>query len=100
MTTDAQIVKRALGALFIAVLVSWVLGIAVYSMTSAALNKHGNAARLCSFVMTADAFSALLSLMSKLTIRIQVCFVMFVTEQDDSAPSFQVEFDNALRGIV
>jgi len=100
MTTDAQIVKRTLGPLFIAVLVSWVFRITIHSMTRDALHKHGHAAELGSLVMTPDALGALLSLMSKLTIRIQIGFVMPMPKQNDAARSLEIELDDARRGVV
>lgn len=100
MATDAQIVKRPLGPFFIAVFVSWVFRIAVYPVTCDALHKHGHAAELGSLVMTADALSALLSLMSKLTIGIHIGFVMPMPKQNDAARSLEIEFDDSSRGVV
>ena len=100
MATYAQIVKRSLGALFIAVFVSWVLRIAVYPVARDALHKHGHAAELGSLVMTADALSALLSLVSKMTIGIQVGLVMAVPKQNHAARSLEIEFDHARRIVI
>lgn len=95
MATDAQIVKRPLGPFFITVFVSWVLRIAVYPVACDALHKHGHAAELGSLVMTADALGALLSLMCKLTIGIQVGFVMPMPKENYAARSLEIEFDDS-----
>jgi hypothetical protein len=95
MATDAQIVKCPLRPLFIAVLVSRVLRVAVHPVTGDTLHKHGHATELSSLMMTADALSALLRLMSKLTIRIQVRFVMPVPEKNYAACSLEIELDDA-----
>lgn len=100
MAADAQIVKRPLGPFFIAVFVSWVLRIAVYPVACDALHQHWHAAELGSLVMTADALGALLSLMSKLTIGIQIGFVMPMPKQNDAARSLEIEFDDSSgRGV-
>jgi hypothetical protein len=100
MAADAQIVKRSLGTFFIAVFVSWILRIAVYAVACDALRKHGHAAELGSFVMTADAFSALLSLMSKLTIGIQVGLVVPMPKEYYAARTLEIEFDDARARVV
>jgi hypothetical protein len=99
MATDAQIVKRPLRPLLIAVFVSRILRVAVYSVTSNALHEHGHATEFSSLVMTADALSALLRLMRELTIGIQVRFVMPVPEKNYAAGPLEIEPDHA-RGRV
>jgi hypothetical protein len=99
MATDAQIVKCPFGPFFIAVLISWILRVAVYSVTSDALHEHGHTAELSSLMMTADALSALLPLMRELAIRIQVRFVMPVPEEDYAPGSLEIELDHA-RGRI
>jgi hypothetical protein len=99
MTTDAQIVKRPFRSLLVAVFVSWILRVAIYAVTSDTLHKHGHAAELSSLMMTADALSALLPLMRKLTIGIQVRFVMPVPEKNYAARTLEIELDHA-RGRI
>jgi hypothetical protein len=99
VATYAQIVKRSLGALFIAVFVSWIPGIAVYSVACDALHEHGHTAALCSLMMTTDALGALLPLMRELAVRIQVRFVMPVPEKDYTARSLEIKLDDS-RGCV
>jgi len=100
VAADAQIVKRPLGPFFIAVPVSWVLRIAVYAVACDALHKHGHAAEFGSLVMTADALSALFSLVSKLTIGIQVGFVMPMAEKDYAARTLEIELDDSSGRVV
>src|SRR5690242_7303431 len=83
VTADTKIVKRALRPFFIAIFVSGILRITIDAVTSDALHKNRHAARLSSLMVTADALGALLCLMSKLAVRIQVRFVMAVTKRNN-----------------
>jgi hypothetical protein len=49
--------------------------------------------------MAADALCALLGLVRRLTVWIQVRFVMSMPEQDEAAPALEIEFDDS-RGCV
>jgi hypothetical protein len=100
MATDAQIVECSFRPLFIAVLVSRIPGITVYSVTSDALHEHGHAAELSSLMMTADALGALLALMRKLAIRIQVRFVVPMPEKNYAARSLEIELDDSSTCVV
>ena len=100
MATDAQIVKCSFVPLFIAVFVSRILRVAIHPVTSDALHEHGHATELSSLMMTADALSALLRLMSKLTIGIQVRFVMPVPEKNYAASSLEIELDDTCARVI
>jgi hypothetical protein len=99
MATYAQIVERSFGPLFIAVFVSRILRVAIHPVTSDALHEHRHSAELGSLVMTADALGPLLSLMSKLSIGIQVGFMMPVPEKNYAARPLEIELDYA-SGLV
>jgi hypothetical protein len=100
VATYAQIVKRSLGALFIAVLVSWIPGIAVYPVACDALHEHGHAAALGSLMMTSNALGALLRLMRELAAGIQVHFVMPVPEQNCAARSLEIKLDDSRARVI
>jgi hypothetical protein len=95
VTADAEIVKRALGSFFVTVVVAWVLRVAVRAVASNALYEYRHAARFGSFVMAADALGASLRLMGELTIRVEIRFVVPVTECYDTASPFEIELYNA-----
>jgi uncharacterized membrane protein YpjA len=99
MAANAQIMKRALRPLFIALSVPRIAWIALAAVTDGAFHQHRYSARLRSLVMTSNTLGALFCPMRKLTIGVYVSLVVAVPEQDDAARSVEVQLDYARRII-
>src|SRR5262245_26451427 len=100
MTADAQIMEGALGPLLIALAATGVSRIAFAAVTRGAFHQYWHAARLGALVVTPDTLGAFLSLMSKLTVGIEISFVVTVPEQHRPACSFCVQLDNARLKVI
>ena len=100
MTSYAQVVKRALRPHFVRFSVSRVPRIAFTAMTCAALPQERRTAGFASRVMTANALSAFLGLMSKRGVWVRVRLMGLVAKANDASPSLQVEFLDLTRNIV
>jgi hypothetical protein len=100
MTADAQIMKRALGPFFIALVIPDVSRITLAAVTRSTLHKDRHAAGFSPPVMTAEAFGALLSLMSEISVRMKVLFVMAVTKRNHTARSVEIQLKHARTCVV
>jgi len=100
MTADAQIMKRALGPFFIALAIPDVSGIALAAVTRGALYQDRHAAGFSAPMMTAEAFGALLSLMSEICVRMKVLFVMAVPKRNHTARSVEIQLKHARTCVV
>lgn len=100
MTADAQIMKGALRPLLIALTAPGVSRIALAEVTGRALHQYRHSAELSALVMTADALGALLRLMSKLIVGIEISFVMLVPKRYRPTRSFYIELDYMRARVV
>jgi len=100
VTADAQIMKSALGPFFIALVVLDVSGIALAAVTSRALDQYRHAARFSPPVMTPETLGTLLSLMSKLRVRMKVLFVMAVAKRNHAARSVEIQLKHSSARVI
>jgi hypothetical protein len=95
VTADAQIMKRALGPFFIALVIPDVSRIALAAVTRSTLHKDRNAAGFSPPVMTPEALGSFLSLMSKISVGMKVLFVVAVAKRNDTAGSVEIQLKHA-----
>ena len=99
MTADAQIMKSALGPFFIALVIPDVSGIALAAVARSTLDQYRHAAGFSSPVMTPETLGSLLSLMSKLGVRMKVLFVVAVAKRNYAARSVEIELKHTHGGV-
>jgi len=100
VTADAQIMKRALGPLLVALVIPDVSGIALAAVTRSALDQYRHAAEFSPPMMTTEALGSLLSLMSKLRVRMKVLFVVAMPKRNHAARSVEIELKHTRSGVI
>jgi hypothetical protein len=100
MTADAQIMKRALGPFFIALVIPDVSGITLSAVTRSTLHKDRHAAGFSPPVMAPETLGSLLSLMSKIRVRMKVLLVVAVAKRNHAARSVEIQLKHAGTRVI
>src|SRR5262249_45712416 len=100
MTADAQLVEGALRPDLVSLGVAWVGGIAFASMARTTFCKNRRPGDWTALVMAGGAFGTRFGFVHEFRIRIQECFVWFVSEADQASNAFEIEFLDLRSGIV